>query len=46
MYDTSFIYGVGQRLENVCLTLPKKEVTFAPFWFTMYGFAPLNLREL
>ena len=28
------------RLENVCLTLPNREITFASFWFIMYGFAP------
>ena len=28
------------RLENACLTRPNREVTFASFWFTMYGFAP------
>ena len=34
------------RLEKVRLTLLNREVTFAPFWFTMYSFAPLNLPEL
>ena len=53
---TRHLLMVGPRLENFCLTLPNREVTFAPFWFTMYGialfwftvygFAPLNLPEL
>ena len=43
---TRHLLMVGARLENVRLTLPKREVTFAPFWFTMYSFAPLNLPEL
>ena len=44
------------RLENFCLTWPNRDVTFTPFWFTIYGFAlfwftvynfvPLNLPEL
>ena len=37
---------VEPRLENVRLTLPNREVTFASFWFTVYDFAPLNLPEL
>ena len=32
----------SSRLENVCLTRPNREVTFASFWFTMYGFAPFK----
>ena len=34
------------RLENVYLTLLNREVNFAPFWFTLYSFVPLNLPEL
>ena len=30
------------RLENACLIRPNREVTFASFWFTMYGFAPFQ----
>ena len=43
---THHLLIVGPRLENVRLTLPNREVTFAPFWFTVYSFAPLNLPEL
>ena len=54
---TCHLLMVESCLENVCLILPnREEVTFAPFWFTMYGFAlfwftvygfaHLNLLEL
>ena len=34
-------WWVSPRLENVYLTRPNRDVTFAPCWFTMYGFAPI-----
>ena len=43
---TYHLLMVGARLENVRLTLPNREINFAPFWFIVYSFAPLNLPEL
>ena len=43
---TRHLQMVGARLKKVRLTLPNREVTFAPFLFTLYSFAPLNLPEL
>ena len=31
---------LSPRLENACLIRPNREVTFASFLFTMYGFVP------
>ena len=43
--DTSLTDGGAHVWKNVRLTIPNKDVTFDPFWFTVDGFAPLNLTE-